>query len=857
MKSKLLPLFLLITSIAFAQFPFNGLVAAYEFQNGAVLADGAAGVNFTQTGTALTEVNNRFGGSTTNAITLNGDYLNRPNIDFTGTGESLSYSFWIKTSYTGATRQIILDDSDRTNTTSGGWNGVSVSVENNNIRLEVRSSLYYAGTGGYNQAYTFSHDEPGLNDGEWHHIVFDVQTILTNVSPNRNNIDVIINFYADGVLKTTSNTRPNGTDTFAVNITQSHDVNTPIYVANISNELLAAGEKYEGVIDDILIYNRILTATEVESIASYGDFCFEPSPSILSAANITNTSADINISDSGTYDIAYHKASESFSAAILASNITTGTTALAGLEEFIEYNVYVRQQCAGNTTPWSEAYTFSTARTIGRIYVDANATGSDNGISWSNAFNNLYEALNIAQDTEEVWIAAGTYTPKTDRRDVGFRPGNGVKVYGGFDGTETQLGQRVIGANETILSGDLLGNDDAIISYTNSTKADNSYQVVQVPNFTRNVVLDRLTITGGYANSTGTQTSGAGIELGASSITITIKNCKIKNNVAFASGGAISRPVTTPFAATLNIESCEFTENLARNGGAIYLLGNASTSINFSVTNSLFEKNRTEDNGSSLANSGSSMWVRANGTNSTVNTTLVNNTFVGNVDTGTANSLNNFNRATIGLSEAGTGRTINATIANSIFYDNETTGGVTARSITGLYQTLPASITVSNSIDEQNFSAIPSGSKTNTSNANPLFMNASTNDYTLTSGSPAVDSGDNSKIPAGIVSDLLGNNRVFNTTVDMGVYEFGATLGVNDLQLNKKEIKVYPNPTTSILNIKMNNNLKQAIVYSVLGAKVLETTSKSLNTANLKSGLYLITIEDETGSITTKRFMKQ
>ena len=91
----------------------------------------------------------------------------------------------------------------------------------------------------------------------------------------------------------------------------------------------------------------------------------------------------------------------------------------------------------------------------------------------------------------------------------------------------------------------------------------------------------------------------------------------------------------------------------------------------------------------------------------------------------------------------------------------------------------------------------------------------------------------------------------------MGAYEYDFTLGVNSFELSKNEIKIYPNPTSSILNIKMKNNLKQATVYSVLGAKVLNTTSKSLNTANLKSGLYLITIEDENGSVATKRFIKQ
>ena len=50
----------------------------------------------------------------------------------------------------------------------------------------------------------------------------------------------------------------------------------------------------------------------------------------------------------------------------------------------------------------------------------------------------------------------------------------------------------------------------------------------------------------------------------------------------------------------------------------------------------------------------------------------------------------------------------------------------------------------------------------------------------------------------------------------MGAYEFGSSpLGIYDFQLNEDNIKLHPNPSTSILNIEMEDNLKQATVYSV------------------------------------------
>ena len=80
-------------------------------------------------------------------------------------------------------------------------------------------------------------------------------------------------------------------------------------------------------------------------------------------------------------------------------------------------------------------------------------------------------------------------------------------------------------------------------------------------------------------------------------------------------------------------------------------------------------------------------------------------------------------------------------------------------------------------------------------------------------------------------------------------------LSVDDFSLNT--VSIYPNPTTSVLNIKMESNLKHATIYSVLGTKVLETTSKNITTSNLSKGIYLLKIEDENGFVSSKRFIKQ
>ncbi|MGI6394138.1 MAG: choice-of-anchor Q domain-containing protein [bacterium] len=60
----------------------------------------------------------------------------------------------------------------------------------------------------------------------------------------------------------------------------------------------------------------------------------------------------------------------------------------------------------------------------------------------------------------------------------------------------------------------------------------------------------------------------------------------------------------------------------------------------------------------------------------------------------------------------------------------------------------------------------------NNIDTNPLFVGSGDDPLMLQTGSPCINTGDNTLIPFGITTDILGNDRIMGTSVDMGAYEF-------------------------------------------------------------------------------------
>jgi len=494
---------------------------------------------------------------------------------------------------------------------------------------------------------------------------------------------------------------------------------------------------------------------------------------------------------------------------------------------------------------------FSIQTPLSKYYVNANVSGGNgSGDSWTNASTSLSDALNAAgTTTTEIWVAAGTYKPSITARSATFNiAAENIQIYGGFDGTETSVLQRDLINNQTILSGDLNG-DDTGVDFTNSSRSDNSYHVVSVSG--NGIVLDGLEIKDGHANGSAPNGSGSGLLVAENVNNLTLKNCKFLNNMGLT-GGAIRASFN--INAVLTIENCVFDNNLSRYGSGLYLLVGNNRTATVDITNTLFTNSRSANNGSSLGYTGSAAWIRASGSNSSLTTTITNCTFANNTDIGTQAGSE---RGTLSLARRTDGSsTHNATINNSIFYNNEGASNATTLAVNKGHVSMPNLTVVNNSIDEDNFSNLTY--LTNTSSFNPLFTDAGNNDYTLTAASPAINAGDNSKVPTGINADLLFNQRIFNTTVDMGPYEYGSTSTLNTATFEEQaNMSLFPNPTSSKINIRMNNRLNKAEIFNLVGQKVIESKLTSIDVSRLRSGVYLILIEDINGIKTSKRFVKK
>lgn len=379
-------------------------------------------------------------------------------------------------------------------------------------------------------------------------------------------------------------------------------------------------------------------------------------------------------------------------------------------------------------------------------YVKQDATGTGTG-SWDNASGSIEAMISASAPNDEIWIAAGDYTPATSSAN-GFVVKKGIRLYGGFRGNEATVAERNISGNETTLRGN--GVSYHIVTVGDATVFDD----IQV-------FIDGFSIVNGNANGSNSingidRNGGGGIFVYSN--TLTVRNCIFRGNSAGFRGGAVYSTGNT------NIYNSQFIQNSVSSnngsGGAVY-----NNRANLNIANSLFISNAT----TGINSSGGAIGISP----SAQNVNIVNSTFEGN-------------RRPIGANAIFIGRSGATTIANSILWEGgnfdpiNVAGGVT--------------YTISHSLLRMSNPPANAGIVS----TNPMFVNNANGDYRLSATSPAINAGSNAFYNAAAYghADLADYNRVAESTIDMGAYEansaalpviFGAisaTIRNNQLQVN-------------------------------------------------------------------------
>jgi len=426
--------------------------------------------------------------------------------------------------------------------------------------------------------------------------------------------------------------------------------------------------------------------------------------------------------DGGSYDFLFHTVtweigdldfdeSGSVTLTVQVKKLTEPNSTITNLCEIEDEDNYISAAVDTKVCCWKPDI----------IYVDADRwAGSDNGMSWEDAYLNLQDALKTAGDCgcNEIWVAEGTYYTHTDTDeayyDIAFELISGIPVYGGFSGNETSRDSRNRLTNETILEGDINGDGFSETDY-----------IIKAVDVNEATILDGFTLRKGYE---------AAIQIDGGSPVI--KHNKVLEN---SSNGIECIEQSSP-----DITRCIIKDN----GGNGIKCSNSDANITLcliggNTNNGIYSDNMSDTSAIVMKNN----WIYKNGgsgihldcvPSQDIDSVIQNNTIVDNDDYGVE---------TPGYFEV---------LTNCIIWGNGE----------GSLQYPDYNV---------NYSCIEDGyAGEGNISGNPLFYNDPNdpNNYHLDVNSPCIDAGDTDFTGETGETDIDGEERVLNGRVDMGADEY-------------------------------------------------------------------------------------
>ena len=96
----------------------------------------------------------------------------------------------------------------------------------------------------------------------------------------------------------------------------------------------------------------------------------------------------------------------------------------------------------------------------------------------------------------------------------------------------------------------------------------------------------------------------------------------------------------------------------------------------------------------------------------------------------------------------------------------------------------------------------------------------------------------------------------FTDPLEIMAVTAGVQAGLSTIESEIPGIRIYPNPSSSVVNIDYSEELEVRI-FNILGQQVLESNSKTINISNFEKGTYFLITKDENNSITNFKLIKK